>query len=230
MAYTPNKQKNPSLRFWIVTLFPETVEPYVSSSIIGRAVANRFVEIYTVNPRTATTDKHKTVDDKPYGGGPGMVMTALPILESVKTIHIKIAKLGGLKTKIIVTSPGGTLFTNHYAQSCIDESLSDIIVICGRYEGVDSRVVAALGAEMISIGDYVLTGGELAALVIVDAITRRINGVLPKTESLEENRVSSSVMYTRPESFLWQGTEYSVPDVMKSGNHKLIEEWKQKNS
>ncbi len=226
MAYTPTKQKSPTIRFWIVTLFPEACEPYLTVSILGRAVGTNHIAVYLVNPRDCARDKHKTVDDRPYGGGPGMVMTAEPILIAVDKIKKEIHKLGGTKTAIVLTSPGGSILTNDWAQSALDTEISDMVILCGRYEGIDSRVAEILGVQAISIGDYVLTGGELPALVIVDAITRRIAGVLPKSESIEESRVSSHEMYTRPAVLEWEGNTYSVPDVLQNGNHAEIEKWK----
>ena len=163
-------------------------------------------------------------DDKPYGGGPGMVLRAEPILEAVKK-----AKGRKKHVKIIITAAGGTEFTNTKAKKlATDKKASDIIIICGRYEGIDSRVKKALRAEEVSIGDYVLTGGELPAMVMMDAIARQIPGVLGKEESIEENRISSHEMYTRPETITWAGKNYSVPKVLLSGDHKKIDEWRNK--
>jgi tRNA (guanine37-N1)-methyltransferase len=226
MAYTPTKQKTPNIRFWIVTLFPEVCEPYLTASIVGRAVGTNFIGVYLVNPRDCARDKHRTVDDRPFGGGPGMVMLAEPILIAVDKIQKEIAKIGGTKTLVILTSPGGEILTNTWAENTITEQYSDIVILCGRYEGIDSRVQEILGAQALSIGDYVLTGGELPAMVIVDVITRRIPGVLPKSESIEENRVSSHAMYTKPAILEWAGAEYSVPDVLRSGNHAEIDKWR----
>ncbi len=226
MAYSPTKQKAPQIRFWIVTLFPEACEPYLTASIIGRAIGTNYIGVYLVNPRDCARDNHKTVDDRPYGGGPGMVMAAEPILIAVDKIQKEIIKLGGTKTLVVLTSPGGRVLTNTWAQEVIDTEYSDVVILCGRYEGIDSRVEEILGAQAISIGDYVLTGGELPALVMIDVITRRIPGVLPKAESLEESRVSSHEMYTRPAILEWKGGEYSVPEVLQNGNHAEIEKWK----
>lgn len=226
MAYTPTKQKTPNIRFWTVTLFPEVCEPYLTASIIGRAVGTNYIAVYLVNPRDCARDKHKTVDDRPYGGGPGMVMSPEPILIAVDKIKKEITKLGGSNVLVVLTSPGGEVLTNEWAQSVIDTQYSDVVILCGRYEGIDSRVAEILGAHSISIGNYVLTGGELPALVMIDVITRRIPGVLPKSESLEESRVSSHEMYTRPAVLEWQGSEYPVPEVLQNGNHAEIEKWK----
>ncbi|MEK7179331.1 MAG: tRNA (guanosine(37)-N1)-methyltransferase TrmD [Patescibacteria group bacterium] len=207
------------LRFHILTLFPESFS-YLSQSIIGRAQKRKKISVSLYAIRDFTTDKHRTTDDKPYGGGPGMVLKAEPILRAVKKIKGK--KKG---FKVIVFATDGKQFTNGYAQKLLHRS-RDIILIAGHYEGVDERVVKALKAEKISIGSYVLSGGELPAMVVVDAIARRIPGVLGKTESLEELRVSSPEVYTRPESFMFGKKTYSVPKVLLSGHHKKIDAWR----
>lgn len=161
------------------------------------------------------------IDDKPYAGGPGMVMQALPIIKAVE----KAIKSSKKKPKIILLSPAGKVFDNEYAEK-VSKKYSDIIIICGRYEGIDARVKKIFKAEEISIGPYVLTGGELPAMVILDTVARRIPGVLGKIESVEENRISSSEVYTRPEVLVYKNKKYSVPKVLLSGNHKKIEEWK----
>jgi tRNA (guanine37-N1)-methyltransferase len=226
MAYTPKKLKSPILRFWIITLFPETVVPYITSSIIGRAVGTNYISVDCVSPRDYATDKHKTVDDRPYGGGPGMVMSALPILQAVKSVQSKIKRRKNAKILILLTSPGGQTLTNELADSWLETQYTDIIILCGRYEGIDSRVAQILGASAVSIGDYVMTGGELAAMVMIDVVTRRIPGVLGDNLSVEELRTSSHIMYTRPSELQWQDQTYSVPEVIKNGNHAEIEKWK----
>jgi tRNA (guanine37-N1)-methyltransferase len=227
MAYNPSIQKNPTMRFWIVTLFPEVCEAYLTASIMGRAIGTNYIQTFLVNPRDCATDKHKTVDDRPYGGGPGMVMCPEPILIAVENIRAEIEKFEDSKTLVLLTSPGGDNFSNELADSYIAEGYTDIVILCGRYEGIDSRVAQILDARAVSIGDYVLTGGELPALVMIDAITRRIPGVLPKIESLEEERVSSHEMYTRPAVLEWGGKKYEVPDILKNGNHAEIDKWKE---
>ena len=193
---------------------------YTDESILARAQRKKLINIKFYNPRDFTKDKHKKVDDKPYGGGPGMVMQAKPILKAVE-------KARGRKknVKIIMFSPGGKQFTNTYAKT-LSKKYKDIILIAGRYEGIDSRVKKALRAEEISIGPYVLTGGEVPAMVVVDAVSRQIPGVLGHAESLEEKRVASSEMYTRPEVIKHKGKNYKVPKVLLSGDHKKIEEWR----
>ncbi len=194
---------------------------YVDESILLRAQKKKLIGIKLYNPRDFTKDKHRSVDDKPYGGGPGMVMQAEPILSAV-------AKARGRKknVKVIMFSPGGKQFTNAYAKN-LSKKYTDVILVAGRYEGIDSRVKKALRAEEVSIGPYVLTGGEVPAMVVVDAISRQIPGVLGHAESLEEKRTASHEMYTRPETIKYKGKNYQVPKVLISGDHKKIEEWRE---
>ncbi len=213
------------MRFHIITIFPETFDSYITESILGRALKQKLVSVKFYNPRDfvkANEVNYKPVDDRPYGGGPGMVMRAEPIL---KAIAKAVSKIKGKKIKIINFSPSGKKFTTSYAKESV-KKYTDIILICGRYEGVDARVKKIFKAEDISIGDYVLTGGELPAMVLMDSISRQVKGVLGKYESLEEERVSSSEVYTRPEILKYKNKNYRVPKVLLSGNHKLIEEWK----
>ncbi|MCK5591783.1 MAG: tRNA (guanosine(37)-N1)-methyltransferase TrmD [Candidatus Pacebacteria bacterium] len=215
------------MNFHIITIFPEMFDSYLSESIIARAQKEKKIKIQFYNPRDFTRDKHKKVDNTPYGGGPGMVMTVDPIIRAVKRIQQKILrrKKRG-KIKIIITSPSGKELTNTYADKILNNKYTDVVIICGRYEGIDSRVQKIFKAESVNIGNYVLTGGELPAMVILDVVTRRLPGVLGNIDSLEESRVSSSEMYTRPEVYEYEGKKYRVPKVLLSGNHKEIEEWK----
>ncbi len=208
------------MTFHIITIFPEIVRSYVDESILARAQKKKLINIKVYNPRDFTKDKHRSVDDKTYGGGPGMVMQAEPILRAV-------AKARGRKKniKVIMFSPGGKQFTNVYAET-LSKKYKDVILIAGRYEGIDTRVKKALRAEEVSIGPYVLTGGEVPAMVVVDAVSRQIPGVLGHVESLEEKRTASSEMYTRPEVIKHKGKNYKVPEVLLSGDHKKIEEWR----
>ena len=210
------------MTFHIITIFPEMFRSYVDESILLRAQKKKLIGIKLYNPRDFTKDKHRSVDDKPYGGGPGMVMQAEPILSAV-------AKARGRKknVKVIMFSPGGKQFTNAYAKN-LSKKYTDVILIVGRYEGIDTRVKKALRAEEVSIGPYVLTGGEVPAMVVVDAVSRQIPGVLGHAESLEEKRIASSEMYTRPEAIKYKGKNYKVPKVLLSGDHKKIEEWRKK--
>lgn len=210
------------ITFHIITLFPEAFS-YVESSIIGRAQKRKKIKIKITNPRDFAADKHKTTDDRPYGGGPGMVMKAEPVLKAVRK------SLGRKKKfKAIFFSAQGRVLTNARAENIL-KKYKDVVLIAGHYEGVDERVAEALKAEKVSIGPYVLTGGELPAMVMIDVITRRIKEVIGKRESLEEGRLASAKVYTRPEVFMWKSKNYRVPGTLLSGNHAGIAEWKRKN-
>jgi len=214
------------LNFHIVSIFPEILSSYSNESILKRAQKSKKIKINIYNPRDFSKDKHKKVDDKPYGGGPGMVMQVEPIVLAVKKI------LGKLKnnknTKTIIFSPSGKKFTNIEAKKL--SKYKNLILICGRYEGIDTRVKKILKADLVSIGDYILTGGEIPAMIVLDSVSRQISGVLGNENSIEEKRISSSEVYTRPEIFKYNGKEYKVPEILLSGNHKEIEEWKLKSS
>ncbi len=227
--------KQAPLRFHIVTIFPDMFVSYFAESIISRAIENKLIDVKTYALREYTNDKHRRVDGKPYGGGPGMVMWVDPIINCVETIKKNIEsknkKLKNnsrkLKALIVIFNAGGEKFTNTLAQKSA-KGYTDIIFICGRYEGVDSRVKKILKAKEWSIGDYVLTGGELPAMVCVDTISRQVKGVLHDELSLEEKRVASHEIYARPEVYETGGKKYRVPKVLLSGNHKLIEEYRMK--
>jgi tRNA (guanine37-N1)-methyltransferase len=206
------------MKFDIITIFPEIFNSYFNESIIKRAQEKKLVKIKVHNLRDFTNDKRNSVDDKPYGGGPGMVMMVEPILKAVKKI-----KKG--KTKTILFSTRGKKFDQKMAKKF--SKLDNLIMICGRYEGVDERVAKYIADEEVSIGDYVLTGGEIPAMIVVDAVSRFIPGVLGKHESLEEIK-GSYPTYTRPESILINKKKRKVPEVLLSGNHKKIEEWRRK--
>lgn len=199
-------------------------DSYLNESILARALKAKKIGVKFFNPRDFTRDKHKKVDERPYAGGPGMVMTAEPILRAAQSIKLK-AKSQNLKA--IIFSPGGKTFTNEVAKK-LAKSKQDLILIAGRYEGIDGRVKKILKAEEYSVGPYILTGGELPAMIMIDAIARQIPGVLGKDESLEDKRVSSHEVYTRPEVLDWQGKKYKVPPVLLSGDHKKIDEWKKR--
>lgn len=233
-------------RFYVITIFPEIIDSYVKESIIGRAIKAKKVAVKAVNPRAFSRDKHKKTDHRPYAGGPGMVMLAEPILRAVdKILSSSRRKLPDTKnkgesfsladerkrdinTEIIILSPSGKQFTNREAIK-LAKSKKDLIFIAGRYEGIDARVKKILKAKEYSVGPYVLTGGELPALAMIDATLRQVPGVLGADESLEEKRVSSSEMYTRPAVLIWKNKKYQVPKVLLSGDHKKIEEWKIKS-
>jgi len=220
--------------FHIVTLFPETLEVYADSSMLWKAKKDKKIKIIFYNPRDFSKKKHKKVDDKPYGGGPGMVMSVDPILRAVMKIKKGIERKESrrvvttkqkTKIKTIILSPQGSEFTNTYAQT-LAKRYEHIILIAGHYEGIDARVKKILKAEEVSIGNYTLTGGELPSMVIVDAVSRQIKGVLGNDFSLEEKRVNGREVYTRPDVYEHEGKKYRVPKVLLSGNHKDIEEWK----
>lgn len=211
--------KTPALTFHVVTLFPESLESYLGSSIIGRAIREKKIKVKFYNPRDFTPDKWKRVDQRPYGGGPGMVLEAESILKAVTKA------LGKKKGIVYFFDRSGKQFTNTEARTLAKKG-TDIVFVCGHYEGVDARVQKILKAKKISVGPYTLTGGELPAMLVIDAVARQIPGVLGKFESVEEERVSSSEVYTRPEILTWKGKKYRVPKVLLSGNHAKIEQWK----
>ncbi len=211
------------MNFHIITLFPESFDSYINASIIGRAINDKKINIKFYNPRDYMARPKDRVDKKPYGGGPGMVLEALPIVKAIAK-----AKGTKKKVKIFFMSPGGEKFTNEIAHTAV-EKFSDVIIICGRYEGIDERVNKIFKTEKISIGDYVVTGGELPAMIMIDTMARQIPGVLGNFDSVEENRVSTNAVYTRPEKLVYKGKAYKVPKVLLSGNHAKIDEWKLQN-
>lgn len=216
------------MRFHVVTIFPAMLESYLAESIIARAIENKLIEVHTYALRDFTVDKHRRVDGKPYGGGPGMVMWVDPITRCVEHIEKKIAKKKSkTKTKVVIFSPGGKQFTNVLAKGTA-KKYTDIIFICGRYEGIDARVKKIVKAEEWSVGPYVLTGGELPAMICIDAMARQVTGVLHDEHSVEETRVASHEMYARPEVYEYNNKKYKVPKVLLSGNHKEIDAYRSK--
>ena len=258
---TPHKKKNIDnavrVNFHIISLFPHSLESYVQESIIARAQKEKKISISYYNPRdfvkpTKTQAKNEKpylrVDDKPYGGGPGMVIQAVPVLKAIdkalskatglplsssikeklsglRTRDSKIKKKGFKKVSLVFLSPAGTQFNTEQATE-FAETYSDIIIVCGRYEGIDARIKEVFPMIEISVGPFVTTGGELPAMILIDVISRQVPGVLGNFSSREESRISSSDVYTRPESFEYKGKTYSVPPILLSGNHKSIEDWK----
>ena len=221
------------MHFHVITLFPEVCEAYTSSSILGRAQKTekgkgakhrgKKIEITYYSPRDFTKDKHNKVDARPYGGGPGMVMQAEPILRAwEKAVGRRKDKR---KVKTLIMSPRGKKFDTVMAKE-FAKKYEHLVLISGRYEGIDVRVQQILKAEEVSVGDYVLTGGELPALSIIDSVSRQVPGVLGTFESLEEERVSSGEMYTRPEVLVYKKKKHTVPPVFLSGNHAEIEKWR----
>ena len=214
-------------QFDIITIFPEIFDSYFKESIIKRAQKRRLIKIKVHNLRDFTKDVHKTVDDKPYGGGPGMILKIDVIFKAVKKI------VGKKKAKVILLSAKGKKFDQKMAGRL--SKLKQIVLICGRYEGVDERVAKHIADEEVSVGDYVLTGGEIPAMVIVDAVSRLVPGVI-KEESLERESFSADSkeypQYTRPEVFSpgKNKRNWKVPKILLSGHHKKIRAWQQKQS
>lgn len=207
------------LRFDIITIFPNMFNPILNESILKRAQEKKHVSIHVHDLRDYTDDqKHRKVDDRPFGGGPGMLLMPQPLFDAIKKIK------GRRKAKVIYTSPAGKPFTQKHAKALT--SVRNLIIICGHYEGIDERVREHLVDEEISAGDYVLTGGEIPALIIVDAVSRLIPGVLGKQESLLHESFEGNLLegpqYTRPADF--RGIK--IPDVLLSGNHKAIDQWR----
>ncbi len=207
------------MRFDIMTLFPEMVDTILSESIIGRAQKSGKIEIYTHNIRDYSEDKHRRVDDTPYGGGMGMLMAAPPIYRCFSDIE----KLE--KRRVIYMSPKGKVFEQKKAETFAGE-YDQIIILCGHYEGVDQRVLDLIVDEEVSIGNYVLTGGELPACIVVDSVSRLIEGVLSDSVCYEDESICCGMLeypqYTRPETFM----DMPVPEVLLSGNHKDIAKWR----
>ena len=213
------------MRFHIMTLFPEIFNSYMNESIMKRAVEKGIIEVNIYNIRDFSTNKHKKVDDYPFGGGAGMVMTPQPIYDTYK--HI-IDKFDIKDPRVVYLTPKGKVHNQNIASEM--STFEDVILLCGHYEGIDQRIIDSIVTDEISIGDYVLTGGELPALILIDSISRLIPGVLSKNESFEEESFKDDLLeyphYTRPREFM--GME--VPEVLLSGNHKKIDEWRHEKS
>jgi tRNA (guanine37-N1)-methyltransferase len=212
------------MTFHIVTLFPTSFDSYLGESILKRAIEDKKIRVKFYNPRDFATDKWARVDQKPYGGGPGMVIQALPVIKAIEKA-VKASKKG--KTKIVHFNPSGEQFDTAYAKAAA-QKYENIVFVCGRYEGIDARIKKAFKMEEISVGPFVLTGGELPAMIMIDCIARQIEGVLGNFDSREEERIASPDAYTRPEVISYKGKNYRVPKILLSGNHKLIDEWRNK--
>jgi len=229
------------MKFHIITIFPRIFDSYFSESIVARAKNKGIIDFNIVNLRDFTTDKHKTVDDTPYGGGAGMVLKVEPIYKCVEDIKSKIlasirqdvssSRSGqNLKSsRIILFSAKGKKFTQADAERL--SQYENLILICGRYEGVDERVAEYIADEEISIGDFVLTGGEIPAMIVVDSVTRLLPGSLGNDQSAQQESHSKvgyleHPQYTKPEEFMG----WKVPEILSSGNHKEIEKWREENS
>ena len=212
------------MNFYVLTLFPEMVLNGLDTSIIGRAVEKGVLSIEGVNIRDYAFNKHRSVDDYPYGGGAGMLMQAEPVYLAYESVIKKIGK----KPRVIYLSPQGKTFDQNMAKDLALES--DIIFLCGHYEGIDERVLEEVVTDYVSIGDYILTGGELAAMVMIDCISRLIPGVLSNKVSAEFETFQDNLLehpqYTRPE--VWR--DKTVPEVLLSGHHANIEKWQLKQS
>ena len=207
------------MRIDIATLFPEMCESVLQTSVLGRGIKNGFLEVYTHDIRLYTENRHRNVDDKPYGGGTGMIMMAQPIYDCIMAIISQ----HRARPRIIYLSPQGETLTQGKVRELSEEE--GLILICGHYEGVDRRVLDELQAEEISVGDYVLTGGELPALILTDAVARLQEGVLPNEDAYSIESHYDGLLefpqYTRPE--IWRGR--AVPETLLSGNHAKIREW-----
>lgn len=218
------------MHFHVITLFPEVCRAYTDASVLGRAqktekgkgakVRGKKMAVSYYNPRDFSNNKHKKIDDKPYGGGPGMVMKAEPVLQAWQKAVGR--KKDQKKVKTLIMSPRGTVFTQALAKEYA-KKYDHLVLISGRYEGIDARVKTALKAEEVSVGDYVLTGGELPALTIIDSTSRQIVGVLGTHESLEDERETTGETYTRPEEIVFKKKKLKVPEVFLKGNHSDIE-------
>lgn len=208
-----------------MTLFPDIFNSYMSESIMKRAIEKEIIEVHVYNIRDFSTNKHKKVDDYPFGGGAGMLMTPQPIYDTYKHI-VDIHNI--TNPRVVYLTPKGQVYKQEIAS---DLSLGeDIILLCGHYEGIDQRIIDLIVTDEVSIGDYVLTGGELPALIMIDSIARLIPGVLSQNESFEEESFKDDLLeyphYTRPREFMG----ISVPDVLLSGNHQKIEQWRLEES
>ena len=210
--------------FGVVSLFPEMFQTFTEQGVTGRAVKSGKLKVDFFNPRDFTHDKHRTVDDRPYGGGPGMLMMVQPLLDAIRAAKQAAEK----KTKVIYLSPQGKTLTQRGVKQLSENE--SVILVAGRYEGIDERVIEAEIDEEWSIGDYILSGGELPAMVLMDAVARLVPGVLGHAQSAEQDSFSDGLLdcphYTRPENLHGQ----SVPSVLLSGDHQKIKQWREKQS
>lgn len=209
------------MNFHIITLFPKLFDSFLRETIIARAIAEGKMTANRYYIRDFNDEEKKRIDARPYGGGPGMVMRAMPIVQAVESIKKKKPQ-----AKVYIMSPRGKQFDNKLAEKMKKEK--DIILICGRYEGIDARAKKILKATEISVGPYTLSGGEVPAMIVIDAVTRRLPGVLGDPDSIEEKRNASGEIYTRPEVIDHKGKKYRVPKILLSGHHRDIETWRGK--
>lgn len=212
------------MHFEVVTLFPELIRSYLGCGVVGRAVGRGVLQVGTEDPRAHTSDVHRTVDDRPYGGGPGMVMKAEPLAAAIRAAAARLP----VGCPVIALSAQGRRFDQQAAARLA--ALPGAVLVAGRYEGVDQRLLDALADEELSVGDYVVTGGELPALIVVDAVARLLPGVLGDEASAEQESFADGLLdwpqYTRPEA--WQGRQ--VPEVLLGGNHEAIRRWRLKQA
>ena len=212
------------MNFHILTLFPEMIEQGMNTSIIGRAIAGGYLSVNAVNIRDYAFNKHQKVDDYPYGGGAGMLMQAEPVYLAYESIQQKL----GYRPRVVYLTPQGNVFHQGMAREMAQEK--DLVFLCGHYEGIDERVLDEIVTDYVSIGDYVLTGGELPAMVMMDSISRMVPGVLSNQESGETESFAGNLLeypqYSRPEE--WHGQK--VPPVLLSGHHANIETWRREQS
>lgn len=217
------------MHFHVITLFPKAFDSYLGESILKRAIEDKKIKVSFYNPRDFVKDKRKRIDRPPYAGGPGMVIQAEPVIKAIeaalkRTTNNRQRTIKS-NTKIIFLSPSGKQFDNQYAHKTA-KKYKHILIVCGRYEGIDARIKKVFKMDEISIGPFVLTGGELPAAMIIDVLARQVPGVLGNIDSLEERRISVSDVYTRPEVFVYKGKSYRVPKILLSGNTAEIEKWK----
>lgn len=212
------------MKFHVLTLFPEMIEQAAATSILGRAAAQGTIHVSAINIRDYSVEKHKKVDDYPYGGGAGMLMQAQPVYDAWKAVTDAI----GHPVRTVYLTPQAQVFTQAEARSFAQEE--DLILLCGHYEGIDERVLETIVTDYVSIGDYVLTGGELPALVLIDSISRMVPGVLSNADSGIDESFSENLLeypqYTRPEE--WMGKK--VPEILLSGHHAKVEAWRKEQS
>lgn len=218
------------MNFYVMTLFPEMIEQGLNTSIIGRAIEKELLSIKAVNIRDYTLDKHKRVDDYPYGGGAGMLMAVEPVVRTYNAIREDIQTKNGSteRPRVVYVTPWGKPFHQEMAREFAKED--NLVFLCGHYEGIDERALEEVATDFVSIGDYVLTGGELPAMVMIDAISRLLPGVLNNKDSAEYESFAGNLLehpqYTRPE--VYNGRK--VPEVLLSGHHANIEKWKKEQS
>ncbi len=215
------------MRFDVVTIFPAMIQQAVAAGVVGRALERELITVVVHDLRDFTTDRHRVVDDVPYGGGPGMVLKPEPLLRALDGVEAADAR----RPTVLLTTPQGTRLTQRVVERL--SRLQRIVLLCGRYEGIDERVRTRVDEE-VSIGDYVLSGGELPALVVIDAVSRLVPGVIGDEQSVAEDSFSRGLLdfpqYTRPAEITLQGSPLRVPDVLLSGNHAEIRRWRKREA